>query len=83
MEKYRTYEDAYNISNEMVLEIQPSSCGAFLTYPVTHLTALHLVLHDVFQLNCKHFQFSILTTNTVFFTKNVCPYLTASVAQII
>jgi len=83
MDKYRAYKEVYNISNEMMVEVQASSYGTLLTYPVAHLNTLHLLPHDVFQLNGKHSQFSILTTNTVLFTRNVCTYLPASVAPII
>ena len=85
MDKYRKYKVicVYNISNEMTLELQTSSYGTLLTYSAAHLNTLHLIAHDVFQLKRKYFQFSIPTTNTVLFTKHVCPYLKASVAQII
>jgi len=78
-----TYKDVYNVSNEVMLQIQASSYGTILTHPVAHLNTLYLIPHEVFQLNGKHFKFSIRTSNSVLFTKNVFPYLIASIAQII
>jgi hypothetical protein len=83
MDKYRTYKDIYNISKEVLFEIQASSYGTLITHPVAQLKTLHLIPHEVFQLNGKHFKFSIRTSNTALFAKNVCTCLIGWVAQII
>lgn len=43
----------------MMLELKTSSYGTLLTYPVARLSTLHLVSHNVFKLNGKHFHFSL------------------------